>query len=599
MRYQNRSQTWALVVAVLWLFPFSGCGSPTETGQVVPEERELTDIELGVSMPRDRDDPGTLPDDQSMNPPDILLDADNQLQMTLGAAQPAAEPGSVPVPIPDTTSSGGSGEGQAANLESGAGISKVAGDVEEILDGGGLVGPEDWRDWQQPQAVLVISGQQHGYIEPCGCTGLDNQKGGMMRRYSLLEEIRGRDWEVVPLDAGNQIRRSGRQAAIKFKTSVKGLEQMGYKSVGIGPDDLKVGASELLSIAADDGSGANPFTSANVEIVAPGLVATFKKLEVRGRIIGVTTALDPQTIEDRLEDAIQVGDVEARVAAVLEEMKAAGCEFNVLLFFGGTDAAKQVVRKVPGFDLVVAGATVGEPRYQPEEIEGTECRLVMTGDKGMYVGLIGLYADQPFKYARVGLTSKFEDARPILDLMASYQNQLKQLGLDGLGIETGAHPSGREFVGSEKCGECHTTAFAIWENTPHFEATADIVHPGERSEIPRHFDPECLACHVTGWNTKFYYPYTSGYLSLAATPLMVGNGCENCHGPGKSHVDAEEGTSGLSDDEVAAIRESVKLPLDRARDKCLECHDLDNSPDFHKDGAFDDYWAEVEHYGVD
>jgi len=31
----------------------------------------------------------------------------------------------------------------------------------------------------------------------------------------------------------------------------------------------------------------------------------------------------------------------------------------------------------------------------------------------------------------------------------------------------------------------------------------------------------------------------------------------------------------------------------------LECHDIDNSPDFHKEGAFDDYWAEVEHHGLD
>src|SRR5688500_9694413 len=25
--------------------------------------------------------------------------------------------------------------------------------------------------WPQPQVTLVISGNQHGYLEPCGCTG--------------------------------------------------------------------------------------------------------------------------------------------------------------------------------------------------------------------------------------------------------------------------------------------------------------------------------------------------------------------------------------------------------------------------------------------
>jgi hypothetical protein len=35
------------------------------------------------------------------------------------------------------------------------------------------------------------------------------------------------------------------------------------------------------------------------------------------------------------------------------------------------------------------------------------------------------------------------------------------------------------------------------------------------------------------------FPLLSGYLSLADTPLMHNVGCENCHGPGAGHVDAE------------------------------------------------------------
>jgi len=254
---------------------------------------------------------------------------------------------------------------------------------------------------------------------------------------------------------------------------------------------------------------------------------------------------------------------------------------------------------VEGFYCMVAAATVGEPTYQAELIEGTESRLIVTGDKGMYVGVVGLFADEPFRYSRVALTSEFEDAPEMQRLMAAYQEQLKSLGLEGLQVRPIAHPSGGEFIGSKACGECHTTAYSIWEGTPHAEATEHIVHPGERSEVPRHFDPECLSCHVTGWNPQRYYPYTSGYLSLETTPMMTGNGCENCHGPGKAHAEAERAGSGLSEEEIAQLREAVRLTLDKAREKCLECHDLDNSPDFHLEGAFEDYWGQVEHYGVD
>jgi hypothetical protein len=37
------------------------------------------------------------------------------------------------------------------------------------------------------------------------------------------------------------------------------------------------------------------------------------------------------------------------------------------------------------------------------------------------------------------------------------------------------------------------------------------------------------------------------------------------------------------------------LKVEDAEQKCLECHDLDNSPDFQEEGAFEKYWAKVKH----
>ena len=128
---------------------------------------------------------------------------------------------------------------------------------------------------------------------------------------------------------------------------------------------------------------------------------------------------------------------------------------------------------------------------------------------------------------------------------------------------------------------------------------ASVSNPGERSDISRHFDPECLSCHVTGWNPQNYYPYASGYLELQASAHLHGNGCENCHGPGSAHVAAEAEDSGVSQERRDELRLAMQLPLEKARETCMQCHDLDNSPDFHEEGAFEEYWAEVEHYGVD
>ena len=65
------------------------------------------------------------------------------------------------------------------------------------------------KDWGKPKFVLFISGRQHGYIEPCGCITLARQKGGLMRRHAVQKMLQARGWDVVSIDAGNQVRRFG------------------------------------------------------------------------------------------------------------------------------------------------------------------------------------------------------------------------------------------------------------------------------------------------------------------------------------------------------------------------------------------------------
>ena len=163
------------------------------------------------------------------------------------------------------------------------------------------------------------------------------------------------------------------------------------------------------------------------------------------------------------------------------------------------------------------------------------------------------------------------------------------------------HPTSRRFVGSETCGECHTKAMAIWSKTPHAHATDSLVRPpNTRADIPRQFDPECLSCHVTGWDPQKYTPLDSGYLSLTATPKLQHNGCENCHGPGSAHVAAENGEGNPTAEQTSKLRAAMRLPIAGgvAEAKCRECHDEDNSPDFSHKG-FAEYWKEVEHRGKD
>ena len=52
---------------------------------------------------------------------------------------------------------------------------------------------------------------------------------------------------------------------------------------------------------------------------------------------------------------------------------------------------------------------------------------------------------------------------------------------------------------------------------------------------------------------------------------------------------------------LTKLRAAMRLPLANkvAERKCMECHDIDNSPDFHHPGAFEKYWKDVAHQGKD
>ena len=451
--------------------------------------------------------------------------------------------------------------------------------------------------WPKPSLALFVTGQQSGYIEPCGCTGLTNQKGGLVRRFTSKQQLEEQGWEVVALDVGNQVRRFGRQAEIKFQMTAAGLKKMDYRAIGFGPDDLRLSSGELIAITADEGDSGTPFVCANAAILDRSLTPRFHVIEAGGRRIGVTAVLGKDELAKIVSDEIIKQAPDEALREVWSELAEQECDLYVLLTQASIQESEELAQKVPHFDVVVTSGGAGEPTHKAEKIPGTNAVMVQVGTKGMHVGVVGVFEDpdQRLRYQRVPLDARFPDAPEMLQLLASYQDQLRAAGWEGLGVRPIPHPSDRRFVGSSACAECHAGDYAIWEKSSHGHALDSLTYPGERSEVPRHFDPECISCHVVGWNPQNFFPYISGYLGVEQTPHLHHVGCESCHGPGSAHVAAEQGEGNPTQEMIEWFREEVRLPLAEAERKCMECHDYDNSPDFHAEGAFERYWKKIEH----
>jgi hypothetical protein len=462
--------------------------------------------------------------------------------------------------------------------------------------------------WTKPDVALVFTGAMAGYLEPCGCAGLQNQKGGLKRRDTMLNELRdphGKGWPVIAMDGGSQERDSNKQAWLKLELAYQALMKMGYQVVGLGANDLKV---DLASIALNFSDDKNPLVSANVDT---GFSKPFKVVSAGGMKIGVTSVLGAKEVarSENLKDYKFLPPTQA-IPQVVPELLKAKCDHLVLLVNGSPDEAKDLAVKYKdfGFDWILTTQGAEVPPKEPATIQGTKAHLIEVGEKAEYAVVVGLYKNgsPSFRYQRVPLDHRFADAKEITDIQVEYQKTLQNLGLDGLGLKPVPHQSGRKYVGSKTCEDCHTHAAEVFNKTPHASATETLV---SGTSPPRIYDPECLSCHVTGWEPQKQIPFESGYLSLKDTPNLIGNGCENCHGPAAKHAAVENGQVQVADKERQQLREALQLKIVKNEgnkkdqvykeggvvDMCMKCHDLDNSPDF----DFQAYWPKVKHVGKD
>ncbi|NDC53607.1 MAG: hypothetical protein EBZ74_04785 [Planctomycetia bacterium] len=482
-------------------------------------------------------------------------------------------------------------EPAAARPDRGADVATTT--VDTFVERNGAI----FADWPDPRALVVVTGELDGYIEPCGCTGKENQKGGLSRRQNFLRAVATAGWPVVAVDLGGQVRRFGRQSEVKFQSIVDGLKAMDYAAVGFGPHDLRLPAEELVAAVAPVGDRPTPFVSANVGLLGldANITPRFRVVEVGGLTVGVTTVLGAKQAAEITNDAVEVQPATRALERVAAELRAAGCDHQILLAWADPEETKALAAAFPQFDIVVTAGGADEPPATLPVLPGGRARLVELGHKGMFAVAIGLSGDArtPPLSQRVPLDARWGESPDMIRLLATYQRQLESLGLAGLGLAPIRHPSGRRFAGSAACADCHREAYDVWQESSHARALTTLEQQSPR----RDGDPECLSCHVVGWAPQRFEPFEGGFASMAATPHLAHQGCENCHGPAAAHTAVERGDVRASTTERDRLRKELVLSLDtpegrqKAVNNCLECHDLDNSPKF----DFDTYWPEVEH----
>lgn len=109
------------------------------------------------------------------------------------------------------------------------------------------------------------------------------------------------------------------------------------------------------------------------------------------------------------------------------------------------------------------------------------------------------------------------------------------------------------YVGMESCKTCHAAIYSFVSGTAHTKAYETL------RKDERQFEPECIACHSTG------YRKPGGFTNILTAKDLLGVQCEVCHGPGSLHV---------TDNKTNKMRH-----LTTAAD-CIVCHNPENDDNF-------------------
>ena len=405
--------------------------------------------------------------------------------------------------------------------------------------------------------VVLASGDTAGWIVPCGCAS--NQSGGLLRRGSLVEELRGAA-DVIYVDVGGAAAGHAPYDRAKFEAILAGELAMGLAAHNLGGPELALGLGELRAI----GNRLQvPWLSCNVRDPRGQLAAEPARIVGgsgrRVALVGVVSDRTPI-------DGVQLDPPRDAILKTLADHRG---QYNWLIVLAYLDQSEleDLAADLPEADAVIGGPT-GQS-IAPKRVGST--LLVSATNKGKFVARL----DAPPEGGRtwsgrvIEIDGGLADNSRQQDNLRSFYAELARRDFAAaetsfVKSEPGAAGRTYRVAGTERCRDCHQADCQTWEASGHARAWQSLEASGA------HVDAYCQQCHTTGFGLP------GGFVSARRSAARAAVGCESCHGPSLAHAEDAQRKTALAG---------------QAADQCAICHDRENSPSF----AYDEYWPRIEH----
>ena len=408
------------------------------------------------------------------------------------------------------------------------------------------------------EVLIIYSGNALGELKPCGCDKEEDQ-GGIERRMSYLKQILPQEANTLLVDLGDNFKGSTRQGKLKAQTMMQALARMNYDAITLGDKDLLYGNGFLNGIQNI------PWVAANLQLEGLTLPPSRIKVLPNGLKVFITAVADPDLFYASSDSNVKLSDPVAALQQLDAVRTSESPDLVVVLTHMPRDKGMKFL-EVAGVDIVINGhIETDNDIIDMVPVEKAGKIFVAPGPLGQKMGelrvRINSNGEKTFQQKMVRLGSKAQMDPEMTQLYDAYNAEVEELFMATLSAKR-KQKQNQVYATEQTCLTCHAKEHALWSKTGHSRAYAAL------EEVNKSFDPECLACHTTGFGKP------GGFISEIDTANLKNVQCEMCHGASLEHI--QNPKKGFKED---------------ARTACGKCHVKKHSPKFN----FSQYWPRIRH----
>lgn len=274
--------------------------------------------------------------------------------------------------------------------------------------------------------TILFSNSTNGYLESCDCA--ENPFGGLVRRATLIKEIRNDNPCVLLLDSGDIF--PPRSDPLLIKYTMLAMERMNYDLIALGDQELILGTEYIRKEIEEKNL---PFYSANLTIcqdVACSYLAPSHLIkEIGSYTVGIISIISPEVFTffpKELINDLKVTDPVKQVQGFVDTFRKQ-VDLLIVVSHSGYEEDLKLAKQVKGIDVIIGGHSqtfVKKASVLPDTL------IVQAGEKGQYLGRLNIRFDKKKKiignqYQLLPLTKDIMDDEDVRALIGQYYLELR------------------------------------------------------------------------------------------------------------------------------------------------------------------------------